>query len=827
MSSKNKRGAEGPPAAGRTPRQEVDRLIAKGWFKDAIKQAKLLHRAEPTPEHHRLLERAYFLRAQELRDGGMPKAAQEVAGQLLDFGITDTEMTEPTASLLMAVGLERQALELQKRLDKPEALDRLTRQAADQAVLHPERASASPEIRDGAGRIRSALEALAAPTADGPDALEGLRDVSRNSPFADWRLFARGLAAFRRGDDDDAKANWDRLDPNRAASRIARALSGATDSTLRDGRPSPKLEGLERRAFGEPILGSLRELGELVGQGLWPEAVRKLTLVRLALRRLDPRLAVRLTEALYSLALREATGLGYHDGQDLLKGFTKAAEPLPIDPRWNRFWALAWEGPQGHPEEAGSFWRRYRDDLETSQAIQPDERPLARALVLTHQGQDWAGLALDLEGDDEGPRRSVDEEALEARRTAVSLLEESLALFPSHRATYQALLDAHEAGGQPEKAAGVAERLIKALPDDFDTLMFLTRHYFKRDEPARGLEFALRARKLKPLDPAVLMDEWACRVALARHLAIGARWDEARAELATAAGLKPDLAGSTHFAARKACLEIKAGATDAAKKIIDEAIDRLPEPTPVWLAMAIEARRFQLPPAEVDLYEARWQAAAPGKVRGETAGALADLLGGFLDGKITYPGRDEHVEQVIAYLRRTTRIKYNRRDDLAQAATFVGMVSGNADLAEKLAKRGLKLFPAAPEFPMMLGATEMAKGPFEANMGQVRKHFESALKLAQAEETTNPRAAAMIPKIKEALAAVNELFGGPMMGMPFMGGSKGGPPGSFMDAFRAMMEEELDDDDFGPDDDDDGGYWGPSPAPLPAPRPKKKKKKKR
>jgi tetratricopeptide (TPR) repeat protein len=822
MSSKNKRGAEGPPSAGRTPRQEVDRLIAKGWFKDAIKQAKLLHRAEPTSEHHRLLEQAYFLRAQELRDGGMSKAAQEVAGQLLDFGITDPEMTEPAATLMMAVGLERQALELQKRLNSPEALDRLTRQAADQAVLHPERASASPEIRDGAKRIRSALEALATanPTADGPDALDGLRDVARTSPFADWRLFARGLVAFRRGDDADAKANWDRLDPNRAASRIARALSGATDSTLRDGRPSPKLEGLERRAFGEPILGSLRELGELVGQGLWTDAVRKLTPVRLALRRLDPRLAVRLTEALYSLVIREGTGLGYQAGQNLLKGFSKAAEPLPIDPRWNRFWALAWEGPQGHPEEAAPFWRRYLEDLEASQAIQPDERALARALVLTHQGGDWAGLALDLD-DSDGPGRSVDDEVVEARRTAVSLFEESLGLFPSHRATYQALMDAHEAGGQPEKAAEVAGRLIKALPDDFDTLMFLAHHYFKRDEPAKGLEFAIRARKLKPLDQSVLMSEWACRVALARHLALGARWDEARSELVTAAGLKPDLAGSTHFAARKASLEIKAGSADLAKKIIDEAVDRLPEPTALWLAMAIEARRFQLPRAEVDLYESRWQAAASGKVRGETAGALAELLIAFMEGGITYPGREEHAKQVIGYLGRTTRIKYNDRDDLSKACTFVGMIPGNADLVEKLAKRGLKLFPAAAEFPMMLGATEMAKGPFEANMGQVRKHFESALMLAQAEEATNPKIAPMIPKIKETLGAVNELFGGSMMGMPF----PGGPPASFMDAFRSMMEEEMDDDDYGPDDDDDDGYWGPSPAPLPAPRPKKKKKK--
>jgi tetratricopeptide (TPR) repeat protein len=822
MSSKNKRGAEGSPTAGRTPRQEVDRLIAKGWFKDAIKQAKLLHRAEPTPEHHRLLERAYLLRAQQLRDGGMPQAAQEVAGHLLDFKITDPELTEPAAALMLAVGLGRQAFELQGRLDSPEAIERLARQAADQAVLHPERASAaSPEIRDGAKRVRSALEALAT-RGDGSDALAGLRDVARNSPFADWRLFARGLAAFHRGEDADARANWDRLDPNRAASRIARGLTGATEHVPLDSPPSPKLEAQERRAFGEPVLGPLRELGDLVAQGLWPEAVRKLVPVRLALRRLDPALAVRLTQALYPLVIEEATGLGYHEGQDLLKGFTRAAEPLPIDPRWNRLWALAWEGPQGHPEEAAPFWRKFIDDLEASPAIQADERPLARALVLTHRGRDWARFAQDIDPPEErGPRRKVDEEAMEARRMAVTLFEESLSLSPSHRATYQALMDVYEDDGQTDKAAGVAERLLKALPDDFDTLEFLTNYHDKRDEPTKALEFALRARKLKPLDQNVLMSEWACRAVLARHHALKARFDDARSELDAAAKLRPEIAGSPNFSARKACLEIKAGALEAAKEIIDEAVERLPEPAPLWLAMAIEARRFQIPKVEIDRYEGKWQAAASGKVRGETAGALANLLGPFLSEKINYPEREEHIEQVMAYLRRTTRIKYSSRDDLANACTFAVMVPKQGDLVEKLAKRGLTLFPDAPDFPMMLGTIEMEKGPFRADVAKARKSFESALKLAQ--QASDPKAAAMVPQIKNALSVVTDLLNSPM-GMPFASGGKGAMPASLLDAFEAMMREQMDDDFFGPDDDDDEGW---AAAPTPSPRPRSKKKKKR
>ena len=206
----------------------------------------------------------------------MPTAAQEVAGHLLDFGITDPELTEPAAALLLAVGLAGRALELQGRLDAPEARERLTRQAADQAVLHPERASAAPpEIREGAARVRAALEALEA--GDEAKALAGLRDVARSSPFADWRLFARGLAAFRRrrGRRRPGQLGPARPRPGAVADRPAPWPRRPT--AARRGRPPRRSSrGWSGWAFGEPVLGPLRELGALVAQDRWPEAVRML-----------------------------------------------------------------------------------------------------------------------------------------------------------------------------------------------------------------------------------------------------------------------------------------------------------------------------------------------------------------------------------------------------------------------------------------------------------------------------------------------------------------------------------------------------------------------
>ena len=39
--------------------------------------------------------------------------------------------------------------------------------------------------------------------------------------------------------------------------------------------------------------------------------------------------------------LHEASELDLDDAERLLKSFTRVAEPMAIDPNWNRFWALA------------------------------------------------------------------------------------------------------------------------------------------------------------------------------------------------------------------------------------------------------------------------------------------------------------------------------------------------------------------------------------------------------------------------------------------------------------------------------------------------------
>lgn len=834
-------------------REQAEALIEKERYKEAVKQAKLCYREEGTPEHHRLLERAYFLRAKQLREGGMTTAAREVAHHLIEFGITDLELTEPSAELLMALGMSDPALELQGRLETSgEGRESLIRQAADQAVLDPNRApSAMPEVREGAARVRTALEALEA--GDEARAMAELRDVSRGSPFSDWKLFARGLAAFHRRETDEAMANWSRLDADRAPSRIARSLQMMAGLTSGD---ESALSAAERRAFGDSILGPLRQLNALVVQDRWAEAVRMLGPLRSSLRRIDPAMAERLTRVLYDPMIRSVSKRSYDEARRLIRDFSKTAEPLAIDPYWNRFWALIWEGPQGSIDEAEPYWRSYVKDLRKAPALKPEERPTAQAIVLRHLGRELveeaSAIGAGMFGMVPAARKEIDRE----RRRAVQCLEESLQLDPSQRETYEALIDAYQRWDQPDQAAEAARRLLQAAPDDLDALLHLSQYHFRRDEPSQALEYAQRARTLKPLDTRTADLEWAARVSLARQLAIQGRFDEGRAELDAADRLLPESSRELHFKARKAVFEFKAGQSDRAEQIIAEEQDRLPEPTPLWLALLIEARRYQLPKPLLDRFEARWTNALSKRRKAETAGALADLLGAFLASDISYPGRVEHVRQVADYLRPATRLKYSR-EDLVRICQFLIQLPEERDTAEKMARRGTKLFPDVPEFFTILGSLEMSKGSYGGNLWQARRHFETALSLAQAQASSDPRAAALLPKIKQSLSMIEALTSGPM-GLPFASLPFGGPgPGPSMpdpsslpleliDMIEAMADDmgvdpedlyglEDEDEDFF---DEEGAFYPPPPLPSPPPPPssrprppsparKKGKKKKR
>ncbi len=313
MASKTPTKSAKAGAGGATNlRDEAERLIAKEWYKDAVKQAKLTYKEAATPDNHRLLERAYFLRARQLMQQGMRASAVEVAGHLLEFGVTGSDAPEELIRLLASLGFEKAAVALQEKLGTSGMTEQIARTVADQLVLHPDRTgSASAELVADARLVRQALEKLQA--GDDAGAMDGLRGLSRSSPLSEWKLFIRGLAAFQRGEEAESRANWDRLDPVRPpAAIVGRLRRLAADA---GGLSAASLASAEKLAFGEPILDRLRTLGTLFAGQDWDKALPLLGSVRLALYRIDPRLAERLTLVLMGSIIKAAQDMDWDETQ--------------------------------------------------------------------------------------------------------------------------------------------------------------------------------------------------------------------------------------------------------------------------------------------------------------------------------------------------------------------------------------------------------------------------------------------------------------------------------------------------------------------------------
>jgi tetratricopeptide (TPR) repeat protein len=429
-----------------------------------------------------------------------------------------------------------------------------------------------------------------------------------------------------------------------------------------------------------------------------------------------------------------------------------------------------------------------------------------------------------------GPRPATSE-IREEKKHAIAWLEESLRLAPNHRPTYSLLLGAYNHWNQPDQAAAVARRLLGQFPDDFETLMFLAMHHYRREEAEPALESIQRARALKPLDQTAAHREWTVHILRARLLALKGRFDEGRAEFPAAERAWPEGSKGVLHQARLAAFELKAGASERAETLIADGLEHLPEATSFWLVLNIEANRYALPQDARRRFEARWTTALTKKVRSDAAGALASVLSSYMVGEIDYPGRAGHIKHVVDYLRRTTRIKY-QAGPLKDVCLFLKLVPKERELYEKLLNRGLKLFPQQPLFHLLAGQLELDKGPFGGgDPWYARTHLEKALHLANASKDRED--ADLVPAIQRSLSVLKDLTSGPMdLPMPL---PRGGPyagrrgPASFqaaLDAMSQMMGYVPDDSDFDDEDDDEFDEEPPtrSPSRRGGTRGKKKKK---
>ena len=116
-----------------------------------------------------------------------------------------------------------------------------------------------------------------------------------------------------------------------------------------------------------------------------------------------------------------ASDQGYTHRAALVRDFTRAAQPLAIDPNWNRLWAMVWDHAAGATAETVEAWMRYLDDLTNSTAFKPPSSTLAQSLVWNRLAELHRDRIDELEDDEShGIREDVRRQAaapLRHRRT--------------------------------------------------------------------------------------------------------------------------------------------------------------------------------------------------------------------------------------------------------------------------------------------------------------------------------------------------------------------------------------------------------------------------
>lgn len=230
-----------PGASARTAVEargaEIEQLLARGKARRALDLAKDLHKSCGNPESEALLVRAYRARVEEMLRQGMTQDAQAL--------LTLVSERYPANFSACADVQERLALRSGKGLDglarlsaadltdaERERLEGFVRrsvadprQVADFAALpatHPLRLEAEAIVR-----------ALSAVTSRAVTEAElALPEVSRQSPFAAWKLFVRAVARFYQRQDEECRKCLAALAADAVPARLAPLLHGLLDGKV-------------------------------------------------------------------------------------------------------------------------------------------------------------------------------------------------------------------------------------------------------------------------------------------------------------------------------------------------------------------------------------------------------------------------------------------------------------------------------------------------------------------------------------------------------------------------------------------------------------------
>ena len=753
-------------------KERVERAMREGRFQQALELAKQLHKSEPTQVQLELVKQAYLGRARQLRTQGHSRDAAVVLRAALAVDRTTPAWLDQIAVELTQCGELKEALDLLGQA--PDAVAPILGHAVD-AALQKEavgRAALPEALHADFDRIVLAFQQVEAGRDD--DARVTLQAMGLRSPFLEWKVLLRGLQAYYAKDDARARENWQRLAPDRLPARLAAPFRFHIDPEFR-GAQSPETQNalqrqLDRVQGAATLAPQLRQLrAALAKPDSLAVAFRQAEALLPALQREAPQLVERLASCFYWAAIET--------GPDDVLRYKRVFGRPAYDPNFSRLEALA-NDRGGNLEEAHKNWQKYEKEIAADPKAWPaGQADRVRALIWLRMGRGAASIP----SPEEMARlpaflRNHPDRPLPLNPSAEQCFRRSLELAPDLLEAHETLFQLHVRARQEVKAEKAARALLKQFPDHLPTLEGLSELLLEKEKYAEALEMLQRARKANPLNRELRSRVAYAHTLTARDHVMRDRFDDARREYRTALDLQ-DPGHVFSLLSRWAACEFRAGQTERAEELLQQARDRAPAPLAVAYQMLVEAVRMKLNRTLKARFDKEFKAGLKEPPTAAAATALADFTVSLMKNGVTYFGQKTHAKQVIAYIDRTPVADFTEPQMEAACAALVELKAVRS--ARRLTETASAKFNQNPVFPYLEALTYMTGDLENVRAYQVKPMLEHARRLAEASPPDAKRDK-LLQDIQDRLAALAAANPYAMGFMP--------------DFFESMFDDDDDDE---------------------------------
>jgi tetratricopeptide (TPR) repeat protein len=728
---------------------KAERAAREGRFQQALELAKQICKEQPTPEHQRLLREAYLGRARQLREQGHARDAATVLQAALNVDGHNPAWLGQLAEELAALGEVRAALAALQRVPESPAAARVLARAADAALQQGEagRKLLPQALHADFDRI---LQAWSQAEAGQDDAARAtLQDIGLRSPFAEWKLFLRGLLAYYHRDDTRAVENWQRLDPDRLPARLAAPFRFAVDAPFRLAQQPAAQVALQKQydqLQGHGLIQPLREIQvALAREGAMGRAFQMAANLLPALRAEAPALVPRLATCFYWAMI--TTG-----GPNDIPRYQRTFGTPPDDPHFHRLSALAYD--RGHDlQEAHKFWQKYEQDVAASANVWPgDQATRVRALIWRHMGQNAASVpGEELMAQLPPFLRNHPARPKPLSPSAEKCFLRSLELAPDQLETHAALFEHYRKAGKEPKALQAGEELLRHFPGHVPTLEAMGELLAKKEKYAESLAMYQRALQAHPLDRRLRSRVGNAHLFKARAHAEEGDFAAARAEYQAARSYFEG--DQSAVLCKWAACEFKAGDTARAEELVQQALAEGSTRLAVAHSMLIEVSRLRLGKALKDRFNREFNAALTEEPAAAAAVAVAETVAAHRQAGVSYHGQKTHDKKVLAYLDRAAGADFTEAQLKRLCVALLGAEAFKQ--MRKCCQLGQRKFPGNPHFPFLEAESYVAMGPARCPTWKALPLLDRAEKLAEAQPPDEEQKALL-----EAIRQRREMIGG-------------------------------------------------------------------